>query len=457
MKRTKFRAWFLGTSVVLALALFGAFRNSFGKDAAALPAELAAAKKDGMPANPEELMAGFWVPDSENATPDYASVFERIHKQKALEDAFSAFGKSKSSALTGPKLAAETKALPVLTPVLDSLRKAAAKPHRNFSREWPRWSDSESPAYEDMKGGALALCTEAQARSKKGDWVGALTDLAAAERMGRHVGEEPRFLAALVRTSIERRVELALGKVIRDHMRDPAFLAAAAKMHAAYGPLSDFHRVIAGEMVLVRSIYHDRKSMDAFLQEGLGNGREARMRRFSPAYFLFTSVTMREAFDAKAVHGYRALYESCSSDPAKWETSKAAEKRAVRTVLQDQSLANQIGSTLLPTYEDFFEVQGVTIAYRNLADTELRLLMDWQKTGKLPTELPDYGATSIDPFSHKPLQYRPSANGFKLYSFGPNRTDDGGKPVSATKKGSKDYDLVVSVLSENPAPAVHPK
>ena len=49
---------------------------------------------------------------------------------------------------------------------------------------------------------------------------------------------------------------------------------------------------------------------------------------------------------------------------------------------------------------------------------------------KLADLVPDYlPAVPTDPFSGRPLIYRPTASGYQLYSVGPDRVDDGGKPM----------------------------
>jgi hypothetical protein len=50
-----------------------------------------------------------------------------------------------------------------------------------------------------------------------------------------------------------------------------------------------------------------------------------------------------------------------------------------------------------------------------------------QKHGTFPPDLQALGAQDlVDPFTGKPLIYRPEPNGFLLYSAGPDLTDDGG-------------------------------
>lgn len=76
-----------------------------------------------------------------------------------------------------------------------------------------------------------------------------------------------------------------------------------------------------------------------------------------------------------------------------------------------------------------------------LLATELALRCYVEETGKPPTALaelvPDYlRAVAADPFSERPLIYRVHGTNWLLYSVGPNRLDDGGKPLSRSVSGS---------------------
>jgi len=71
--------------------------------------------------------------------------------------------------------------------------------------------------------------------------------------------------------------------------------------------------------------------------------------------------------------------------------------------------------------------------------------------GRLPGSLEELAprylpAVPRDPFSGGPLVYRRSAEGYRLYSLGKNRLDDG---------GSYPADLVIPLLESDDEPARH--
>ena len=76
-----------------------------------------------------------------------------------------------------------------------------------------------------------------------------------------------------------------------------------------------------------------------------------------------------------------------------------------------------------------------------LLTTELALRCYRSKQGRSPERLEQLVPTQlprvpVDPFSSRPLIYRPQGTNWQLYSIGPDRVDDGGTPVSRFVPGS---------------------
>ena len=96
----------------------------------------------------------------------------------------------------------------------------------------------------------------------------------------------------------------------------------------------------------------------------------------------------------------------------------------------------QVRSTLR-TKEDRHDL---AVAHLRLLTTELALRCyqcDHRSTpGSLQQLVPKYlQAVPSDPFSSHPLVYRPAGTNWLLYSLGPDRVDDGGKPVGKIISG----------------------
>jgi hypothetical protein len=74
------------------------------------------------------------------------------------------------------------------------------------------------------------------------------------------------------------------------------------------------------------------------------------------------------------------------------------------------------------------------LARVRLARVALALLATRPEDGSSPQDLSGLVAAGIDltdPFTGKPLVYRATADGFLLYSLGPDQCDDNGAPYKA--------------------------
>ena len=93
------------------------------------------------------------------------------------------------------------------------------------------------------------------------------------------------------------------------------------------------------------------------------------------------------------------------------------------------------------------DVRRASAERHDLAAAHLRLLIvelalrayrcdEGKGPGSLTQLLPKYfQSLPIDPFSGNPLVYRPTGTNWVLYSLGPDRADDGGKPLGKIISG----------------------
>jgi hypothetical protein len=98
------------------------------------------------------------------------------------------------------------------------------------------------------------------------------------------------------------------------------------------------------------------------------------------------------------------------------------------------------------------EVEQKAMVRSQLVQVALALEICKLQKGKYPADLsaltPEYfKAVPLDPFTDKPLLYKPSAKGFLIYSGGPNAKDDGG--VERGKGGEDDIAVQVGPAQEN--------
>lgn len=134
----------------------------------------------------------------------------------------------------------------------------------------------------------------------------------------------------------------------------------------------------------------------------------------------------------RLMHGYARLFEQPYEHQETDEFEKLYDKIA---------RGHRLTETLSPAIGRVKEIYVRMIAQTRVTRTGLALLQYRKTHGALPNTLDALALPHTqDPFSQKSLLYRPEAQGFVLYSVGPDRKDNGGIP--RPPKGDAEYDLV---------------
>ena len=116
-----------------------------------------------------------------------------------------------------------------------------------------------------------------------------------------------------------------------------------------------------------------------------------------------------------------------------------------------------VSSLIVPATGAVFDAAARNIATDRAADAGIACELYRREQGKLPTTLnelvPQYlPSIPIDPFTGQPMIYKVDENGFKIYSLGKNKTDDGGKldPKPGEDNRIRDEGLFFLTNSQQP-------
>jgi hypothetical protein len=110
---------------------------------------------------------------------------------------------------------------------------------------------------------------------------------------------------------------------------------------------------------------------------------------------------------------------------------------------QMHSRLNVVTSMLVPALGRVKEIYWENIARMRITRAGLALLQEKKAQGAFPQSLEAVKLKNLDdPFSNKPLAYKPQGQGFILYSIGSDQKDNGGSPKE--KKQKTDFDIVWS-------------
>lgn len=397
-----------------------------GRVAGGLDAQIAAAKKEGIPLTPEDLNAIVKVPDDQNAAPFYSQAIAMLKDRPKVGKVVSAVS---SAAMGSPKpedAALAESSLPTLDPLYALLEKATQKPRCDWNRDWSKGSNILFPEFSTMRNFSRITTYRAEQRSANGDWQGALHDIAMSAKISQHAGDDPILIGMLVQSGDEAITVHSFNRIILEHKDDARFLTQARKVFDGLGPLPNFRRSLLGEVVMGRATI---RSLNR-ISDLTGNPSDDQSNQSNRMQeMVMSNPLVRNAFDAKFIEAYRTLLRAVPDGGENWSIAAKATSDVSKKIEADHSFTNTINRIMLPVFGQAATAIGRNQANRRLTDVTLRLLAEHAKTGKYPAVLPDFGELGIDPFSGAPLHYRAEDKGFRLYSVGVDGKDDGGKPM----------------------------
>jgi len=317
-------------------------------------------------------------------------------------------------------------------PALRLAEVAAKTPSCDFEREWERGPYLSFPEYSAVRYVARLLSVRAVLYADAGEPKKAFADVRTGMILARHVGTDPTIIAMLVRIAIEAIMGRAVEQLVMEHLDDPQFLQEARAAATSCGPLPDVEYHMRAEVVIGRECAN-------MLRRG---GRLPESEHTSPATrqplsALLGRRLMTDAWEARLINYYRSVFRvirTYKHDPRQLsralrhldEQEDAESRRHPMTNL----LLTIVRPAMGPTADKITELA----ARQTVREGLLQIAEVRQRTGRLPRSAEELGALlPRDPFSSRPLVYRPSNTGFLLYSVGRNGKDDGGQipPVGA--------------------------
>ena len=330
--------------------------------------------------------------------------------------------------------------LATAAPELKLVEQAAELPHCDFHRNWSLGPSLPLPEYAQMRKMARLLAARAVLESEAGHPEAALRTICIGARMARHLDEEPILIAFLVRIAIEALMDRAFQQVVKRYAGRADILKQALMTDREFGDLLDIrnslrYSVVGCRMMVSAFRANDPKFYDTMPQPPPGISRSL----------------AADCFEARSISFWRRTFpalDRAKDDPMAAYTAMKAINDA------DDAQATDARGRAKPTHEmdeilcPYFPAVGQKVAEmearRRLRRTMIALLQYRARTGHLPKSLSQLPAGApTDPFTSKPLHYRPGKDGFVLYSVGKDLQDDGGN-AKPRKKGEAPPDSVIT-------------
>lgn len=385
------------------------------------------------------------LPADDDAAPLYRQAFGLLEAEKDLGDEKSPLEPA-TVANVGTEEVAAILARHAAT--LDLLRRATAKPGCRFDRDWSRISYGTTlPEISSLRQAARLLTLAARRAAADGDVATAIADVIRVHRLAGHVAAEPILISGLVEIAIDTMALETLAQILP---------AATAKDAAALADpaLTDFVR--SSPSLQRHLLGEEAFGLGAFADLAEGKvGLDDLSMRPCPAgisflYRCFFVPAELAAYQA-AMRRFQELAQRAAEPGKRYpEISRAAE------AVEQETAAGRGGyfaSLLVPALSRVFETQAKSQARHRATEVLLAATR-----ARLEAAAPPESAESLvpawllampaDPFrAEGPLTVKTGADGWLVYSVGPDGEDDGG-PVPAGAKpveGNDDVGLRLAV------------
>jgi hypothetical protein len=381
------------------------------------------------------------LPADDDAAPLYRQAFGLLEAEKELGDEKSPLEQATVADVGTEEVAA---ILARHAATLDLLRRATAKPGCRFDRDWSRISYSTTlPEISSLRQAARLLALAARREAADGDVATALADVIRVHRLAGHVAAEPIVISGLVELAIDGMALETLADILpRATAKDAAALADPA--------LTDFvrsspslQRQFLGEEAFGLGTFADLAEGKVGLDDlSMGPG-PAGISFLYRCFFVPAELTAYQA----AMRRFQELAQRAAEPGERYpEISSAAE-----AVAQEPAAGRRgyFASLLVPALSRVFETQAKSQARHRAAEILLAATR-----ARLEAAAPPESAESLvptwlvavpaDPFrTEGPLTVKTGADGWLVYSVGPDGEDDGGPvpPDAEHVEGNDDVGL----------------
>jgi hypothetical protein len=413
--------------IATALVAYNARKNSPVRK---VQEEIARLKREGEPTSWQEIAPP--VPKHLDGTPLLLKAFAQ------LEEAQRKFA---------PQIwqTYNPKVLQAARPALQTLRKALEFPHLRLIEKPEEISLGLRLSFP-FREFARLLRAEAIQQKRRGNLNGAVESCLTILRLSRRIGDETYLIRFLVQRAIFAIGTRALwDEVLSDaDASATAYRAALAELRA-WDIDRDFVRALKGERVFTNEMYEWLRSETQKLrnpfslwQTFVGEKSVDLMFLLSPRNWFAENQLLMLEFHRQLIS---VAQKGVPYDRQQVRQLIAEFKRKCRkgwtVTLGKREISwgrYPLAEVSIDTYDPLLDRVTDTHALQRVTMTALALRLYRKENGRYPENLqqlvPKYlPSVPIDPYDGKPLRYRKLAKGFKVWSVGGNRKDDGGVKV----------------------------
>lgn len=398
----------------------------------------------GTPLSVDAFEASIQVPYDENSAHElvpalkaYEKVLDALKREE--RDALNQF---KSDDLKDPqKKALLDVALNKMEPYWQDVVKATGKPHFVPDLDWSEPLETSFEHYSQIRRVSKHAVVRAQIHAANGNTQAAIDELDRVNAWSSYITDIPIFIGVQIEMALRNirtaaveeciRVDPSQASTYRTYLMDESFkpVGRAVRTEAMFMVAIMRHLTMKHYKNIILS--EPRKWMEEHLSIG---GRTDPMDYYVGTmqkvdHNVFPSDPFARASIARLLEVMEPVLNTLNADG----TEKSPG--ALEAALEQASNRSQIGSSpmdyavqeVLPVFEHAFQAP-IRMKARLRTTRAMASVIDYQaKNGRWPSDLSEVGPVPLDPFlENKPIQYRVENNGFRVWSVGVDKVDNGG-------------------------------
>lgn len=398
----------------LALLMAGCGNDDLSQAARELPAALAKAKGLGLPLTAAEVAPKRDVPDSRNAFLALQRYKPGPEQEAWMKQAQDAEGKGEWR---------EVGRLIRQNPQFVREAERIADMDYASARDYDETMNIAFPEMAHIRELVRIVRLQAVARANDQDLEGVVKAQERMRRVAEFLNHDPSIIAVLVQIASEAIRMRTLDDIAEAWSNRPQLLRALAdRMQPTLTPnlLNAFRSEFYMGVSFLRNIEPntDLKKLMDFNSQAEPPKVTVTKRDGLPA------GVRNQAYLARHVQAYLAAWPKMQAAKDLRQFEEAVKALDVQPGKGPSYLALEV---LTPVFTQVASAGMRSQANGDLVTAKVAALEFRARTKRLPKSLAEIGVNSTDPFTGKPYGYRVEGNGFRIWSVGQDRVDDGGK------------------------------
>jgi hypothetical protein len=408
--------------IAMVVCAAGAIFTPFGIAARSEKENIEKLHKLGVPRTPEEMSAKYPVPQTDNGAAELKLIlneFDLLDIQfKKISPVYRYFDPKQYRNIDRLKRQQVTLTLNKL----DKLKKFSSY---KFYREYSKTFAIQYPEYKSLKNAVFFLCLDARSQFDSGEIQIAVDRLKKALSLSDISGDEPIFIAKLIQITTRQIIQNSIVSILYSKNTPRAFVDTVKEINDTCEENLNLRDVFICEAFM--GIYFTRNQFVLPTTDTDQTDSDRMLRRLSSIPFF------NRANRSELAASYAQLIEAYDSGKNELDSLRLVNITSQK-IESKKGLHVVYSAILLPLTNELETARIKILAKYRTTKQLIAIREQMNSSGKLPSQLPLKGDSSIDPFTNQPLVFKYAKGQVSVYSFGPDKKDNGGLFIQENKQ-----------------------